>query len=301
MKYTFTITGLILVQLLSSNNAVGQYTKGGSEKNYDRFNVSYDSIVTEKKIPIEGVSSGFVGFTFSFLKAKDALSTSQMTQAEYVSNAYLAGPISTGKMGLKNGFNFGLNFQSPLKGINKNLIPQIDIGLNTKFSGSLVKYDWKQIYTDQTTIFYELLDQATYSPIAILTAGIGPSITYIHNPKKPVFYVDGYMRFNVNGILGGNMESTFNDGFTTYELSTTRDSPTINYSPTIGLNFRIGAFMLFVEKNFGISDQTKNYDKSFTENYSENSDFSYNYFTGSATISNLLKYSNVQFGFGLVF
>ncbi len=301
MKYTFVITGVILTQLFAINNAVGQYTKGGSEKNYDRFNVSYDSIVTEKKTPIEGVRSGYVGFTFSYLKTSDAFSRSQMTQAEYASTPNFAAPIATGKMGLKNGFNLGLNFQSPLKGINKNLIPQIDLGINTKFSGSLIKYDWKQIYTDQTTIFYELFDGATYTPIAIISAGTGPSITYIHNPKKPVFFIDGYLRFNVNAVLGGSMESELTDGSSTYSISTYRNDATISFSPTIGLNFRIGPLMLFVEKNFGIKDQTKNNDKSFNESYSVDTDFDYNYYSGSVFNSNLLKYSNVQIGFGLVF
>ena len=98
MKYTFTITGLILTQFFAINNAVGQYTKGGSEKNYDRFNVSYDSIVTENKISIEGVNSGYVGFTFSYLKTSDAYSKSQMTQVEYSLSPNYASPISSGKM-----------------------------------------------------------------------------------------------------------------------------------------------------------------------------------------------------------
>jgi hypothetical protein len=301
MKYTFVITGLIFTQFFAINNAVGQYTKGGSEKNYDRFNVSYDSIVTENKIPIQGLNSGYAGFTFSFLKTSDDLSRSQMTQAEYASSPNFAAPISTGKMGLKNGFNIGLNFQSPLKGINKNLIPQIDIGLNTKFSGSLIKYDWKQIYTDQTTVFYELFQDATYSPIAIISAGTGPSITFIHNPKKPIFYVDGYLRFNVHSVFGGNMESKFTDDFSTYKISIYRDQPTISFSPSIGLNFRIGALMLFVEKNFGIRDQSANTTKSFNESYTVDNDFDYLYYSGTAYTSNLLKYSNIQFGFGLVF
>lgn len=301
MKYTHIITGVILTQFFAFNHAVGQYTKGGSEKNYDRFNVSYDSIVTEKKIPIEGVSSGYVGFTFSFLKTSDALSRSQMTQAEYASSPNFAAPISTGKMGLKNGFNLGLNFQSPLKGINKNLIPQIDLGFNTKFSGSLIKYDWKQIYTDQSTVFYELFQGATYSPIAIVSAGTGPSITFIHNPKKPIFFIDGYLRFNVHGVFGGNMESEFTDAVNTYDLSIYRDQPTISFSPSIGLNFRIGPLMLFVEKNFGIKDQSANTSKSFSESYTVDTDFDYSYYSGTVSNSNLLKYSNVQFGFGLVF
>lgn len=301
MKYTFVLTGLILTQFLVTNNAVGQYTKGGSEKNYDRFNVSYDSIVTEKKIPIEGVNSGFVGFTISYLKTTDAFSKSQMTQAEYGSTPNFAAPVSVGKMGLKNGINIGLNFQSPLKGINKNLIPQIDIGMNTKFSGSMVKYNWKEIYTDQNAIFYELFDIATYHPITIISAGTGPSITFIHNPKKPVFFVDAFMRFNVNAALGGGLDARYTSGSYTYDLTISRDQACVSFSPTIGLNFRIGPLMLFVEKNFGIKDQTNNNDKTFSESYSVDSDFDYSYFNGTVTNSSLLKYSNVQFGFGLVF
>jgi len=299
MKYTFTITGLILTQFFAINNVVAQYTKGGSEKNYDRFNVSYDSIVTEKKIPIQGVNSGYVGFTFSYLKTSDAYSKSQMTQAEYASSPNFAAPISTGKMGLKNGFNIGLNFQSPLKGINKNLIPQIDIGLNTKFSGSLIKYDWKQIYTDQSLVGYELFNTATYKPITIISAGIGPSITFIHNPKKPDFFVDAFLRFNVNAVFGGGLEAKYTSDYN-YDLSITRDDACISFSPTIGLNFRIKHIMLFVEKNFGISDQTKNNDKSFSES------FEIDYGSGGSSSglvfnSKLIKYSNIQFGIGLLF
>ncbi len=301
MKYTFAITGLILTQFLVLNNAVGQYTKGGSEKNYDRFKVSYDSIVTEKKIPIQGVNSGYVGFTFSYLKTTDVLSKSQMTQSEYIASPGFGAPISSGKIGLKNGFNFGLNFQSPLKGINKNLIPQIDIGLNTKFCGSMVKYDWKQMYTDQSAIFYEIFNVAHYKPITIISAGTGPSITYIHNPKKPIFFVDGYLRFNINAVLGGGLESSYTSAsYSKYDLSITRDQACISFSPTIGLNFRIGAFMIFVEKNFSIIDQTKNNDKSFSESYKIDYGASGSY-SGQVFNSNLIKYSNIQFGFGLVF
>jgi hypothetical protein len=299
MKYTFTITGLILTQFFAINNAVGQYTKGGSEKNYDRFNVSYDSIVTENKISIEGVNSGYVGFTFSYLKTSDAYSKSQMTQVEYSLSPNYASPISSGKIGLKNGFNIGLNFQNPLKGINKNLIPQIDIGMNTKFSASMVKQDWKQIYTDQSLVFYELFNTATYKPITIISAGTGPSITFIHNPKKPVFFVDAFLRFNVNAVLGGGLEANYTSDYN-YDLSITRDNACISFSPTIGLNFRIKHIMFFIEKNFGISDQTKDNDKSFTET------FKIDYGLGGSSSglvfnSKLIKYSNIQFGIGLLF
>lgn len=288
--------------LLTTGLTFSQFTKGGSEKNYERNRVSYDSIVTERKIPISNVShSLYAGFSVSFAKSTNEQSRMLMTQQEYMNSPYFGAPYSTGKIGLKNGFSLGFNLQTPIKAINKNLIRNIDVGLNWKWAYTSLSYDWRNIYTDQNLLFYEILNEAKYSSFKIGSFGIGPSVTIIHDPKNPIFLIDAYLRFNANIIFGGGIESIYYDGQSEYELSTYMEGTSFRLSPTLGLNFRIKNFMLFIENNFGLQVQDGSNTISFYESLTVETPYTYDYSSGMSTLSNKLKLSNVQFGIGLNF
>lgn len=297
MKLTSSITFLLI-----SSVTFSQFTKGGSEKNYERNKISYDSVVTEKQIPIgERSNSMYVAYTASFVKSTDDHSRSSMTQQEYFNSPYYGAPYNTGKMGLKNGFAFSVNFQTPINAINRNLIRNIDFGLNWKLGFTSLSYDWRSMYENQNLIFYNIFEDAKYSSFKVVNFGVGPSITIIHDPKKPLFFVDAYFRFNANIIFGGGIESVFQDGSTEYELSTYMEGATFRMSPTIGANVRLRNFMVFIENNLGLAVQNNSNSTSFFEGYSVDTYDSFDYVSNTVKVSNLFRLSNLQFGLGYVF
>lgn len=243
----------------------------------------------------------YVAYTASFVKSTDDHSRSSMTQQEYFNSPYYGAPYNTGKMGLKNGFAFSVNFQTPINAINRNLIRNIDFGLNWKLGFTSLSYDWRSMYENQNLIFYNIFEDAKYSSFKVVNFGVGPSITIIHDPKKPLFFVDAYFRFNANIIFGGGIESVFQDGSTEYELSTYMEGATFRMSPTIGANVRLRNFMVFIENNLGLAVQNNSNSTSFSEEYTVDTFDSFDYVSNTVKVSNLFRLSNLQFGLGYVF
>lgn len=298
MKSINTFFCLLFISI--SFSAHGQYTLGGSIKNYERYKATLDSIVIEKQVLVDSdfPASTYSFFTIAFANATDELSRSSMTQQEYISSTYFAEPYANGKMGLKNGFAIGLNFQNPIKQINRNLIRNIDVGINSKIDFSMLRYNWRGIYTDDNYILYQVLDEAKYSNFWICRFGVGPSVTYIHNPDKPEFTIDAYARINFNYILGGDLDAEYLDGLTTYSLNVERE-PSFNISPTLGINIRLKNFMIFIENNFGTTLNGL-FDRGVVEeNFIYNDYSSYSSTSSSLYISDLFKLNNFQIGIGL--
>lgn len=291
---------LALLFMSSGLTAFAQYTQGGSKKNYERYHVTYDSVVNETKVPIEGFTN-HVCYDFAYVSPTNDWSKQQMTQSEYSGNPYYAAPFATGKVGLTRGFSFGISGISPLNSVNKNLIPNVDIGLAIKAGYTGIAYNWKNIYTDPSFYFYDLFnDDPSYGIFSMAHFGIGPSVSYIPNPTHPTFAIDVYSRLNLFAAFAPNFSNYVSTSEGWLDLETERTGTKLDLSPTLGVNLRFSSFKIFMENNFNISAQNNSNSILITENMEIYDGWSINNYVSSFSLSKLLMLSNFQIGIGAV-
>lgn len=277
-----------------------QITKGGSIKNYERYHITYDSIVTETKVPLKGFTEHLT-FDIAYVTPTDEWSKTQMTQSEYMNNPYWASPFFTGQVGLTRGFSFGFGGITPLNSLNKNLIPNIDLGLNIKYGATFLGYNWRDIYSSGY-VMHELFNESpTYGLFSMFHMGVGPSITFIPDPQDPKFALDVFCRFNANLVLTPNFDNIyFLDEGGWYELQTERSGVCLDISPTLGFNLRFKGVKFFLENTINVKAQNNMNTVTINEQMEiyESSTWSTSNWDNTFSLSNLLKLSNLQVGVG---
>lgn len=298
MKINLYFSSFILLLAFTTS---AQITKGGSTKNYERYHITYDSIVTETKVPLKGFTE-HLSFDIAYVTPTDEWSKTQMTQSEYLSNPYWASPFFTGQVGLTRGFSMGFGGITPLNSLNKNLIPNIDLGLNIKYGATFLGYSWRDIYTPGY-VMHELFNESpTYGIFSMIYFGIGPSITLIPKPQDPKFALDLYCRFNANLVLTPNFSNIYflsEGGW--YDLETTRSGVCFDISPTLGFNLRFKGIKFFLENTINVKAQNASNGVEISEQMEiyESSTGNTDYYYNTFSLSNLLKLSNLQVGIGL--
>jgi hypothetical protein len=302
MKYTIIY---IAVLLLASPIVFAQSTKGGTIKNFEKHKVSYDTIVTENKIPIEQFNSGFYSIFFSLTNPTFEHSQTLMSQADYFNSPYYMAPFTTGQVGLKRGFSLGISQQAPLNFINKHLIRNIDFGLNTTIGFNFLNYNWQNMIGDSYEIS-NMFDNAKYRKLSYIQYGIGPSVTYIHQPSDPKFMVDFYFRFNYNDFFLRTPEDlSYNPNNSTIDVDAYFDDLTniTSFNTSFGLNFRLKESIYFkIEKNRNLTFNNLSITESIDETgYDTWGNSIYNYYSQQLNVSSLFRLDNIQFGLGIAF
>lgn len=291
---------LILVALsLFSLPILAQFTKGGSEKNYERYRMSKDSIVTIEKIPINTVSkTTYTGFWIGLSSPLDDLSKTDPSFSTVYNTGSLFAPYSTGEMGLKSGINLAFNGIAALNSINKNLIRNIDLGLTYSYFFSTVGFDFKQIVSDSNGFYQNFYNtEAKYTPFLIFGIGLGPSITIIPNPTKPSLLIDLYARGNLTFIGGGTFSGryTYPSG-TYYDISTEREELSMIFSQTFGATLRLDKIAFFLEANLGMTNDKM--DAQYTRTYLTNNS-NVNDYTLPLDVSTQFNLNHLKVGISL--
>lgn len=237
---------LILFVIGLSFNLNAQYTKGGSEKNYNQYHLTYDTIVTTTKVKIPFDKYHFQYLSFGYaLPIGDAknLPSNYWSKNQIDYNLYY--PVETGKIGLKKGFYFSTGGFKGLDFINKNLITSIDIGLEQNFDVYLSKADWSELkqsipITFNNT-FKDLYSNVLSSKMGSFYKfgyGIGPAIVF-HTPVKDLDVRAGYLA-NF-GLILSKFNSVYYNGtsFNALGLPLTVDySASFNYGDMF-VNFKL--------------------------------------------------------------
>lgn len=247
---------ILLLLSVMTLPVMAQFTKGGSEKNYERYRTNMDSIVTIEKIPVNAVSkTAYSAFTLGFSSPLDDLSKEDPAFLDFWYGS-LYSPYYSGNMGLKTGFNAAINGIAPFNSINKNLIRNIDLGLSYSYFFSTVGFDFKSIVADSNGFTQNFFNnEASYVPFLVFGIGLGPSVTIISNPKKPSVLVDLYARANITFVGGGTFSGRYTYPSGTYfELETEREDLSVIFSQTLGFTLRTDKIGLFLEANLGITN-----------------------------------------------
>ncbi|MBK7127789.1 MAG: hypothetical protein IPM74_14885 [Crocinitomicaceae bacterium] len=185
MKKLNLIFALILLSMSFTLNA--QRTKGGSKKNYELYHVIRDTIYEEVPVPIERYNLGY--FTVGPV-LPNSLSKSLPADfwTTWESNGNWSRPLETGEIGAKTGFNITYGNFSGINFINKNLITDIEVGLESGFFLSIIPYNWSDLSSSIPTTYNDLdkdlfTDVLTKSKgyIGILGGYIGLGLLY-HTP-----------------------------------------------------------------------------------------------------------------------
>lgn len=172
---------------ISGTALFAQRTTGGSKKNYEMYHVIYDTIFEKVPVDIEkykmryiSIGPNLVGGTSKSLPAD--------FWSKWDSNGNWAYPFQTGEIGAKTGFNITFGSFNGLNFINKNLITDIEIGVETQFYYSNYRFDWSPLIStmpgsylpDEKEIYTGILSnmKGTYH---ILGLGLGLGIVY-HTP-----------------------------------------------------------------------------------------------------------------------
>ena len=248
---------------------IAQVTRGGSEKNYDRFRIKYDTIVSERKVlqdasinnPFSNYNSIQIGFARGY-----GYSTGLPSAFEYTNSPYYGEPIASGEIGLGNGFSFQFENQQAFNGINKNLIRMLDFHGRFGMGYTNLSQDWSSIYSRNTpdpasseAFFNDLLEAGNYNNFHIINFGYGIGLTVYPVKETKNLAVDITYGLNLNLIFGGtanlNLEENFQDG-SSQEVTvdiTDYDGGSIGFSNYLRLGIRYSNFMFFVQPNFGVN------------------------------------------------
>jgi hypothetical protein len=223
------ITTAIFIILMGSN-AKAQFTKGGSEKNYDNYHLVYDTITTTEKISIP-----FQNYRFTYLSIAPAFPVGKGNDLpsnfwdKWNTNGNWNYPFESGEIGLKTGFNFKFGRFKGIDFINKELIPELELGIEQNLAFSTMKLDWTPLiksipvsYSNEHRNMYTSLINRMSKSFFTLGYGIGLGMTY-HTPVKDLDVRLAYLAtFNyispVN--LDVSSESSFTNTGSSQELST---------------------------------------------------------------------------------
>jgi hypothetical protein len=261
---------LILLFLSLTQFGIAQITRGGSEKNYDRFRIKYDTIVSERKVlqdaSIINPSSNYSSLQVGFARGM-GYSTGLPSALEYTNSPYFAAPIESGELGLGNGFSLQFENQSGFNQINKNLIRMIDVHGRFGMGYTNLGQDWSSIYArsnfqdGSTEDFYnELLESGTYNSYHIINFGYGIGVTVYPSKEMKNLAFDLTFGANFNAIFGGmaslSYEQTNPVDLTTEEYTieiSDYDGGSLGFSNYLRLGIRYSNFMFFIQPNFGIN------------------------------------------------
>jgi hypothetical protein len=323
MKNTVLI--LVLFLLTFAQFGISQVTRGGSEKNYDRFRIKYDTVVNERKVlqdaSINNPLSNYNSFQIGFARGT-GYSTGLPSASEYSNSPYFAAPIESGELGLGNGFSIQYESQSGFNQINKNLIRMIDVHGRFGMGYTTLGQDWSTIYAranlqegTQEAFYNDLLESGTYNNYHIINIGYGVGVTiYPSNEIKNLAF-DLTIGANLNVIFGGmaslNYEETYPD-FTSEEYTievSDYDGGTFGISNYLRLGVRYSNFMFFVQPNFGMNladisssdDSIEEYIEYETQGPPGSGFFNFSSFETSFERSVRTRLNNVQIGVGITF
>ena len=306
-----------------SGAGIAQMTRGGSEKNYDRFRIKYDTIVTERKVlqngsiynPMNSYSSLHIGLAKGL-----GFSAGLPTRNEYTNSPYYGEPIASGELGLQSGFTIQFETHNDLKSINKNLIRMLDSHLKLGFGYTGLSQDWTGIYagenglSGQEEVYKKLLDEANYKNYHLLNADLGIGMSFYPVPTMKNFAIDATIGMRMNLFFGGGVTSSLDEsddmgGNYEYDLDIyDYDGGTIGFSNYLKIAARYSNFMVFLQYNTGvnladISPNENTIEESVTYSYDNDlmGIYDYNSYNISYERGDKLRLNNIQFGIGLTF
>lgn len=315
----------ILIFLCTAFSGIGvaQMTRGGSEKNYDRFRIKYDTIVTERKVlengsiynPMNNYSSLHIGLAKGL-----GFSTGLPTRNEYNNSPYYGEPIASGKIGLQSGFTIQFETHNDLKGINKNLIRMLDSHLKFGFGYTGLSQNWTGIYSNENgldgteTLYRDLLEAANYKNYHLINIDLGLGMSFYPVSTMKNFAIDATLGFRMNLFFGGGVTSSIDEsddmgGNLEYNLDIyDYDGGTIGFSNYLKIAARYSNFMVFLQYNTGVNlaDLSKNQntiEESATYSYQNSlmGIYDYDSYNTSYERDDQLRLNNLQFGIGLTF
>lgn len=314
MKNKFFI---IAILFLFNNIAFSQFTKGGNKKNYEQYHLTYDTIVTTTKIPISFEKYQFKYFTIGYAIGNGTAKSLPVNYWLDQQNTYNTfTPFEDGKIGLKNGFYLSTGGFKGVDAVNKNLIPELDFGIEQNFDFYYAKSDWSPLLSKSPytagTIGEEFYDNILTNKMAQhikLGYGLGFGISY-HTPIENLNVRLSYL-FNISIITtivpDIYYDGSFVSGTDTYNFEYTgtfNDSyPIVALKPTSQIKFGIEYDPLYL--GFSINLQHGFIEREvyrYETEYINSSDYSYySSNTYSGYIDTKYKLSFFSLDIGLTF
>jgi hypothetical protein len=194
MKKLFVILIILLGFTVAKINA--QFTKGGTYKNYEKYHVTYDTIKTNRTVTSQGGGMQKVGYMFVNIGPAVPLSKTFMATPT-TSTSYYQDFNGMGGLGGSVGFDGAIGGFYGIPGINKHLIPQIDLAVYQSLNFSYLSWSYENLGSP-----YSSYD---YTGFMALSTCIGPAIVF--NPVKDLdLHVDVIYRVGVGMTFGGDME-----------------------------------------------------------------------------------------------
>lgn len=192
-KNTITILVLFLCFAIPMN---AQFTKGGTYKNYEKYHVTYDTIKTNRTVT--GSAGGMQKVGYMFINIGPAIPLAKpFTGTPTTSTSFYQDFNGMGALGGSVGVDGAIGGFYGIPGINKHLIPQIDLAVYQSLNFTYLPYSYESLGG--------LYSESDYTGFMALSTCIGPAV--VLNPVKDVdLHIDVIYRVGLGMTFGGDME-----------------------------------------------------------------------------------------------
>lgn len=185
----------LLILLTTSTlmaNGFAQFTQGGTYKNYEKYHIQYDTIVTERTYT-ETNTMGTAGYFF--INIGPAIPFGPFANRPTTSTSFSQDYNGAGGLGGSTGFDIGIGGVEGIRGINKHLIPLIDLGVYNAANFTYLPWSYDDIGFPS--------DQE-YEAFMAINFSVGPALML--NPIKNVdFHIDLIYKIGLGATFGGGM------------------------------------------------------------------------------------------------
>ncbi len=292
MKKNTLKYALFLFSGMSLSSAYGQFTKGGSTKNYDMYRkeIIYDTIKTPIYPP--EVKQGYTYFSVGLLNPIDE----KFKEIPDGNTSWLDTYKGYDGMGGKLGMSIGFGGFAPFKALNNKIHPIVDIGLGINTNFDLMPFNWKEMKNTSQSVL-AIFKEGDYTPFMDYQFSLAPMVAL--NPlwkqkKNNKLHVDIGYNLGYALVFGGGLRvgRSYSDGF---EYTITRDKLSNRFIHGPSFRIRYGALMLGFDVAFLNEYKTSAFkiELETYENYTSNTVTDY--------IDSRVKLNRFVFSIGVAF
>ncbi|MFK8045041.1 MAG: hypothetical protein AB8B72_06080 [Crocinitomicaceae bacterium] len=244
---------LLIITFFATMHSFGQWTKGGTEKNYDQYRIIRDTIVSiEKiKIPIKNTSYRYASIG-SVLSMNSYLRSLPLPNQMINGQGYMGEVFSSGKMGISSGMSFSLGGIRQIQQINEKLIERVDVGFawDLNFSSMKCSLDEVRFSSAFNDLYKDFLAAYGDTKFRMMSWRFGPSVTLTPDPKSDLVRLDVFLKTGITGIFSGINDYVY-ASYTDFESDLEYQS-TVNYSrqSTFTAPFQFGFNVRFKDRLF---------------------------------------------------